>query len=68
MTIASINKDLEKIQQRYGSTFIRVLCASIIMEHCDWNWDNLKAAFITDPDMKLLLCQESLQEKTLEKK
>lgn len=54
ISIESVNKDLEKLQQKFGTAFILVLCASLIMEHCDWNWDKIKTGILTDPDSKQL--------------
>lgn len=57
-SIESVNKDLEKLQQNFGAAFIRVLCASVIMEHCDWNWEKIKQGILTDKDSKQLLIEE----------
>ncbi len=56
-SIESVNKDLERLQQKFGAAFIRVLCASVIIEHCDWNWDKIKNGIQTDPDSKQLIIE-----------
>ena len=56
-SIESVNKDIEKLQQKFGAAFIRVLLASVIMEHCDWNWEKIRNGILTDPDSKKLLVE-----------
>jgi hypothetical protein len=64
ISIESVTKDLEKFQQKFGSDFIRVLCASVIIEHCDWNWNKIKSGILHDPDSKqLLINNENLNSK-----
>jgi hypothetical protein len=64
ISINTVTKDLEKFQQKFGSDFIRVLCASIITEHCEWNWNKIKSGILHDPETKeLLIIKENLNPK-----
>jgi|GEM_PF-3556531 len=57
ITIESIIKDLEYLQKLYGVKFILILCASIILEHCDWNWTQIMQGILKDQDSIQLINQ-----------
>lgn len=62
VTIESINKDLEKFQRKFGSVFILTLCASLIKEHYDMNWNKIKSGILHDPEL-IIIEMENLKTK-----